>query len=70
MNRTGIKKVAPPVYEEQVKAYFRSGITGPWGDAEMAAAEKLTNLLIELGDAELVGDGTRFDPDLFRTQAG
>jgi NitT/TauT family transport system substrate-binding protein len=53
-----------------IKSYFRSGITGPWGDAETAAAEKLTNLLLEFGDTELVGNGTRFDPNLFHAQAG
>ena len=55
---------------DAIKAYFRSGITAPWGKPETAAAEKLTKLLIELGDTELVGDGTRFDPNLFYTQAG
>ena len=68
-----LRPLVKPATEEEfasIKAYFRSGITGPWGDAEMAAAEKLTNLLIELGDAELVGDGTRFDPNLFLTKAG
>lgn len=53
-----------------IRDYYRSGITGSWGAAETAAAEKLTNLLIQLGDAELVGDGTRFDQNLFHTQAG
>jgi NitT/TauT family transport system substrate-binding protein len=48
-----------------IRDYYRSGITGAWGPEETAAAEKLTNLLIELGDAELVGDGTRFDQNLF-----
>jgi len=50
-----------------IRDYYRSGITGTWGAAETSAAEKLTNLLIELGDAELVGDGTRFDQNLFHT---
>jgi NitT/TauT family transport system substrate-binding protein len=50
-----------------IRDYYRSGITGAWGPAETAAAEKLTNLLIKLGDAELVGDGTRFDQKLFHT---
>jgi NitT/TauT family transport system substrate-binding protein len=50
-----------------IRDYYRSGITGSWGPAETAAAEKLTNLLIKLGDAELVGDGTRFDQKLFHT---
>jgi len=53
-----------------VRDYYRSGITGTWTAAETGAAEKLTNLLIELGDAELVGDGTRFDQNLFHAQAG
>ena len=52
-----------------IKAYFRSGITKPWGRAETASAEKLTKLLIELGDTELVGDGTRFDANLFHSSA-
>ena len=53
-----------------IKGYFRAGIAGVWGNAETAAAEKLTQLLIELGDTEFVGDGTRFDPKLFHIQAG
>jgi NitT/TauT family transport system substrate-binding protein len=53
-----------------IRSYYRSGIPGPWGWQETAAAEKLTKLLIELGDTELVGDGTRFDQNLFHTQAG
>lgn len=50
-----------------IRDYYRSGIPSGWGSADTAAAKKLTNLLIELGDAELVGDGTRFDQNLFRT---
>jgi NitT/TauT family transport system substrate-binding protein len=50
-----------------IRDYYRSGITGAWGPAETSAAKKLTNLLIELGDAELVGDGTRFDQNLFHS---
>jgi len=50
-----------------IRDYYRSGITGNWDAADTAAAEKLTNLLIELGDTELVGDGTHFDQSLFRT---
>lgn len=55
---------------ESIKAHFRSGIVKPWGAAETSAAEKLTNLLIELGEEDLVGDGTHFDPNLFYTKAG
>lgn len=50
-----------------IRDYYRSGITGSWGVAETAAAKKLTDLLIELGDTELVGDGTHFDQNLFHT---
>lgn len=53
-----------------LKQAFRAGITQPWGAAETQSAQKLTDLLIELGDTELVGDGTRFDPNLFYTQNG
>ncbi len=68
-----LRYLVKPATEDEfnaLKAYFRSGITEPWGPAETAAAEKLTNLLIELGDEELVGDGTRFDPNLFHIKAG
>ncbi|RUO97612.1 ABC transporter substrate-binding protein [Hyphomicrobium sp.] len=50
-----------------IREYYRSGITRSWGAADTAAAEKLTKLLIELGDTELVGDGTHFDQNLFHT---
>ena len=46
-------------------AGYRSGIPGPWSNAEMKSAEKLMALLAEGGDTELVGNGTRFDPKLF-----
>jgi NitT/TauT family transport system substrate-binding protein len=48
-----------------LKAYYRAGIPGRWGEAETRSAEKLTRLLIELGDKELIGPGTRFDAKLF-----
>ena len=50
-----------------LRAYYRSGIPNGWGPAETRSAEQLTNLLIELGDKELMGSGTRFDPNLFYT---
>jgi NitT/TauT family transport system substrate-binding protein len=46
-------------------AFYRSGITGPWSEAQTRSAEKLTNLLIEFGDEELMGAGSRFDAKLF-----
>lgn len=70
---TRLKPLVKPASDEEmaaIKAYFRTGITGPWSADATSAAEKMTKLLIELGDTELVGDGTRFDPNLFYTRAG
>jgi NitT/TauT family transport system substrate-binding protein len=53
-----------------IRDYYRSGITDEWDAADTVSAEKLTKLLMDLGDTELVGDGTRFDPDLFHTARG
>lgn len=53
-----------------IRDYYRSGIPSGWGARDTAAAEKLMKLLIELGEQELVGDGTRFDQNLFHTTAG
>ena len=33
----------------------------------MKSADKIMGLLVEGGDSELVGNGTRFDPKLFHT---
>lgn len=68
-----LKPLVKPATDEEmaaIKAYFRSGITGPWTPEATASADKMTKLLIELGASDLVGDGTRFDPALFFTQAG
>lgn len=46
---------------------YRKGIPGPWRDAEMRSAEKIMSILVESGDTDLVGNGTRFDPKLFHT---
>jgi NitT/TauT family transport system substrate-binding protein len=50
-----------------IRDYYRSGIKRSWDAADTAAAEKLTQLLIKLGDAELIGNGTHFDQKLFPT---
>lgn len=52
-----------------LKAFYRSGIPGPWSAAETSQAEKLMQLFVESGDKELVGDGTRFDAQLFHAAA-
>lgn len=54
---------------EAIIAAYRAGIPTPWGAAELEAAEKLMEVLIEAGDAELVGHGTNFDPKLFHHAA-
>lgn len=68
-----LRPLIKPASDAELKAikdYYRSGITNTWGPRETAAAEKLTNLLIQLGDTELVGDGTHFDQKLFHSSAG
>jgi NitT/TauT family transport system substrate-binding protein len=68
-----LRPLIKPATEQEfasIKAGFRAGITQPWSAAETASAEKLTKLLMDLGDTELVGDGTRFDPNLFHTKTG
>jgi NitT/TauT family transport system substrate-binding protein len=68
-----LKPLVKPASEEEFKslvAYYRSGIPGPWGEGEMASAQKLMSVLVEAGDAELMGDKTRFDAKLFHHAAG
>ena len=48
-----------------VRSAYRAGIVPAWRDADMKSAEKLMQLLIESGDSELTGAGTKFDPKLF-----
>lgn len=50
-------------------AAYRAGIPKPWGPAELKSAEKLMQVLVEAGDAELMGRGTEFDPKLFHHAA-
>ncbi|HWK33851.1 MAG TPA: ABC transporter substrate-binding protein [Hyphomicrobium sp.] len=48
-----------------IKAYYRAGIPKPWTDAETHAAEKLTQVLVDVSGAQLLGKDTLFDPKLF-----
>lgn len=50
-----------------LKAGYLAGIPRSWSEADMKSAEKIMGLLVEGGDTELVGNGTRFDPKLFHT---
>jgi NitT/TauT family transport system substrate-binding protein len=52
-----------------IRSFYRAGITGPWGAGQTRAAEKLVNLLIQLGDEDLLGSRTRFDPGLFHVSS-
>lgn len=62
-----LTKAADDAEFAALKEYYRAGIPGPWRAEETASAEKLMKLLVESGDKDLVGDGTRFDAKLFRT---
>ena len=48
-----------------IKAYYRAGIPAPWTGAETKSAEKLTQVLVDVGGAQLLGNDTQFDPKLF-----
>ena len=54
---------------QAIIAAYRAGIPDPWGSAQTEAAKKLMEVLIEAGDAELIGHGTNFDPELFHHAA-
>ncbi|MFA6141328.1 MAG: ABC transporter substrate-binding protein [Hyphomicrobium sp.] len=48
-----------------IRAYYRAGIPAPWTGAETKSAEKLTQVLVGVGGAQLLGNDTQFDPKLF-----
>jgi len=48
-----------------IKAYYRAGIPQPWTGAETRSAEKLTQILVDVGGQQLLGSDTQFDPKLF-----
>lgn len=50
---------------ESIKAFYRAGIPKPWSPAQTASAEKLTQVLTEIGAGDLMGGDTKFDPKLF-----
>jgi NitT/TauT family transport system substrate-binding protein len=54
----------------RLRDYFRVGVPGPWGSAELASAQKLYGLLSDLGGAEFVGPNPKFDPALFWSPKG
>jgi len=48
-----------------IRSFYRAGIPRPWGEPETRSAERLFDILAQLGDKELVGPRTRFDARLF-----
>ncbi len=48
-----------------LRAAYTSGISSAWTSGDMTSADKIMKLLIEAGDTEFVGAGTKFDPKLF-----
>lgn len=66
--RPQLKASSEPEFKALMAGY-RSGITGPWSDGDMASAEKIMQLLIAGGDTDLATSGTTFDPKLFHVAA-
>ena len=67
-----LRPLVKPASDAEFKAIiaaYRAGIPEPWGNAQTEAAKKLMDVLIEAGDAELVGHGTNFDAGLFHHAA-
>ena len=48
-----------------IRSLYRAGIPRPWGEAETRSAAQLFDILVALGDKELIGARTRFDAKLF-----
>jgi NitT/TauT family transport system substrate-binding protein len=68
-----LRPIVKPASDGEFKALiasYRSGIPQrPWGAGETASAAKLMQVLVEAGDAELMGKGTHFDAKLFHNAA-
>lgn len=67
-----LRPLVKPASEGEFKsiiAAYRSGIPKPWGPDELASARKLMDVLVQAGDAELMGHGTEFDAKLFHDAA-
>lgn len=68
-----LRPLVRPASDGEFKALiasYRSGIPQrPWGKLETASAAKLMQVLVEAGDAELMGKGTHFDAKLFHNAA-
>jgi NitT/TauT family transport system substrate-binding protein len=58
-------QLGDPAEFGRLRDYFRAGIPGPFGEAQLNSSKKLYDLLADLGGAEFVGPNPRFDPGLF-----
>lgn len=62
-----LKPLVKPSSDAELKTiaqFYRAGVPKPWGASETQSAQALMNLLIEVGDQELLG-GAKFDAELF-----
>lgn len=53
---------------KSIAQFYKSGIPELWGEPQTKAAKSLMNVLIGVGDQALVGNGTRFDAELFHVK--
>jgi NitT/TauT family transport system substrate-binding protein len=58
-------QLGDPAEFVRLRDYFRAGVPGPFGEAQLNSSKKLYDLLADLGGAEFVGANPRFDPELF-----
>ncbi len=63
----GLMKASSDAEFAALRDGYRAGIPRPWSEADMKSAEKIMSILLEGGDTELMGNGTRFDPKLFHS---
>lgn len=67
-----LRPLVKPADDSEFKAIiaaYRAGIPEPWGPKEVESAKNLMQVLIKAGDTELMGFGTKFDPQLFHHAA-
>ena len=65
-----LMRVERPEEFAALRERYRAGIAEPWQAAHQDAARTLFELLRETGGEQLVGAGTRFDPQLFASGEG
>lgn len=68
-----LRPLVKPANDGEFKALiaaYRAGIPTGWGEPQMRAAERMMQVLVGAGDAELMGKSTQFDAKLFHHAAG